>query len=218
MGFINVNDELERRESQVPWQTSGNFRFRAFIEKDNLFAAAAVRRLNREKLDGLSIVSKAAVSQWRINAKLALELNERGVHARIGNACCCGLRLEVERTRGKQAVSRIEFEKLLFSLPGHLDTKTLALCDLDIVRGFIDWPQRSFWIQPAGELVDTRWHCLICGDFAPARAGDDGQFKWNAHVLNAKHQKALAKGRIPTVWSEDQLKQLAKWRAKQTGN
>ena len=218
MGFINVNDELQRGQSQVPWQTAGNFRFRVFFEKDNLFAAAADRRLNRENLDGMSIVSKAAVTQWRINAKLALELNERGVHARIGNACSCGLRLEVERVRGKQSVSRIEFEKLLFSLPGHLNTKTLVPCELDIVRGVIDWPQRGFWIQPAGELVDTRWHCLICGDFAAARTGDDGRTTWNAHALTTKHQKALAKGLIQTVWSEDQLNQLAKWRAKQTSN
>ena len=218
MGFINVNDELERGQSQVPWQTSGNFRFRVFFEKDNLFAAAAVKRLDRENTDSMSIVSKAAVTQWRINAKLALELNERGIHARIGDSCSCGFRLEVERIRGKKPVSRIEFEKLLFSLPGHLNTKTLAPCDLDIVRGFIEWPQRSFWIQPAGELVDTRWHCLICGDFAPARAGDDDQFIWNSHVLTAKHQKAVAKGLIPTVWSEDQLNQLAKWRAKRSSN
>ena len=218
MSFINVKDENERRANQTDWQTSGNFRFRVFFEKDNLFAAAAVRRLNRENFDGMSIVSKAAVTQWRINAKLALELNERGIHARIGDSCSCGFRLEVERIRGKKPVSRIEFEKLLFSLPGHLNTKTLAPCDLDIVRGFIEWPQRSFWIQPAGELVDTRWHCLICGDFAPARVGDDDQFICNSHVLTAKHQKALAKGLIPTVWSEDQLNQLAKWRAKQTSN
>jgi uncharacterized protein YggL (DUF469 family) len=212
MSFINVNDELERRESQIPWQTAGKFRFKAFLEKDNLFAAAAVRRLSRENTSGMSIISKAATAQWLINAKLALELNDRGIHARIGSACTCGLRLEVERLRGKKPVSWSEFEELLFSLPGHLDTNTISPASQDIVRGFIEWPEHQYWIQPAGRLIETRWHCVICGDFAPAQMSADGADFWISHIFTAEHDEVVRSGVVPTIWTESQLAQLSKWR------
>ena len=212
MSFINVRDEIGRREQRVPWQTAGKFRFRAFVEKDNLFAAAAVRRLSRENTSGMSIISKAATAQWLINAKLALELNERGVHARIGSACSCGLRLEVERLRGKKPVTWVEFEELLFSLPGHLDTKTIGPASLELVRGFIEWPQRQYWIQPAGKLIETRWHCVICGDFTPAQMSASGVTSWIPHNHNREHQRLFESGTPPTIWTEEQTGQFAKWR------
>ena len=167
MSFINVQGEVERRKDPVPWQTTRSFRYQPYFEKDYLFAPAAVRRLSRENTSGMSIISKAATAQWLINAKLALELNELGIHALIGTACSCGFGINVERIKVDKPVTRADRERILFSLPGHIDTKTLRWAGLDLTKGVLSWPERQFWIQPAGKLIRTRRICWEKGDLGP---------------------------------------------------
>jgi hypothetical protein len=212
MGFINVKDEIERQESRVPWQHTGPFRYRPYFEKDHLFAEATVRRLTRENTSGMSIVSKAATAQWLINARLALELNEMGVHALIGTACSCGFGIELERDRGDKPITRADRERILFSLPGHLDTGTLTTTGLDLVRGVLTWPERQFWIQPAGYLLRTRWVCTEQGDLGMAVPREDGTFGAPPKHAERDNDWGTYRNPAPRVWTENQLEQLDMWR------
>ncbi len=159
-----THQKLEYTDDPETWMCFGGFRVRPFLNKDHLLAKAAVRRLSRENTAGLSIISKVATAQALIYATMALELNERGIHALIGNSCSCGLGIEVERIRGDKPLTRAHRERLLFKLPAHLNTKTFTGAGVDLIRGVISWPKRSFWIQPAGKVIRTRWICWEKGE------------------------------------------------------
>ena len=209
MSFINVAEANLERKNPTAWLRAGDFKIRPKIKRDFLFAEAAVRRLAAKDLTQMSIVSKAAVTQWRIDAELALELNTRGIHALIGSACSCGFSLDVERVRSRKPITRAEVEELLFALNGHFDTRTALPSPLTIVRGVLEWPARQYWIQPAATLVDTRWTCLECGDFAPARFSPDGTFKKpRSHGHRGNRSRGWTALAPKAIWSKEQLAKL----------
>lgn len=198
--------------AQSAWITIGEFRVRPFIHEDNLFAAATVQRLTREGLAGRSIIEKVARTNWLTFGTMAASLNDRGIHALVDGACSCGFGLEIARVAGAEHVTSAEYEEVLFALPGHLETKTLQAAKCDLVRGYIDWPARRHMQQDAGDLVETRWHCVICGDFAIVQMGVNGPSFWISHILCAEHQAILDAGMQPTIWRAAQLEQLPKKR------
>lgn len=209
-----TSSKIEYTDDPETWMRYGGFRVRPFLNKDHLLAEVAVRRLSRENTSGLSIISKVATEQALINAKLALELNERGIHALIGNSCSCGLGIEVDRIRGDKPVTRADRERILFKLPAHLNTKTFRGAGVDLIRGVIKWPKRSFWIQPAGRLIRTRWVCWEKGDLGLAEPGEDGSFGWPpTHTDRGKHWSVYA-NLVPRVWSDKQAAQIDRLRTK----
>ena len=154
------------------------------------------------------MIDKVARTNWLTYGTMAATLNERGIHALVGTACSCGFGLEVVRVGGAKRVTTAEYEELLFAVPGHIDAKTLQAAECALVRGYIDWPVRRHMQQPEGVLGKTRWHCVICGDFAIAQMGVDGPSFWISHIACAEHQAILDDGIQPTIWQEAQLNQL----------
>ena len=175
------NHEWRRGDKKLAWlkNLSGELRIRVSYNDENLWPFATLAALKAERMDGQSIVSKAAVRQWTLDAEQRLEFAEAGIHSVDSNGnCSCGLSVEVTQADGEAAPYETT-RAIVLNTPGHFDHRTRTITSI-FIAGRVGASQGGgFWIRPPGPLVEARWHCVYCGDLGEGKrqATDNRCFK-----------------------------------------
>lgn len=159
-------DALEQRE----WLVVGKYQVRVTYEHENLWPLASLRAMEEENLAGQSIISKAAVAQWRTNMQQRLEFDQIGVHVvSASGSCSCGLSVEIKPMKQKQVVSPEAVREIVLKTAGHFDHRSRTVTDIFIAGRVGPFEEAGFWHRKPGRLVEARWHCIACGDLGEAK-------------------------------------------------
>ena len=211
--FINLDEVRCKQRDPEEWRIIDGWRVKPFIEPEYQWSRSAIHFLSQLRKQKLGVISGAAVAQWLDNSKMAFEMNDLGVHALIGSACSCGLGAKIEPVEGKKQPTRAQREAIVMSLVGHFDVIRRVPTNL-FVRGVLELPKRSYWIQPPGKLEGTRWHCIDCGDLEEAVPEPWLGAGWRGLDTDSHPVQDNFHGYDADLWQEQQQLELEYWTTK----
>lgn len=152
-------------------------------DEEKLWPFATLAALKAVNMDGQSIVSKAGHSQAKRDAEHILELAELGVHVvDLRGNCSCGLTVEVRHADGED-VPYETIRSIVLSSPGHFDHRSRTITNVFVAGRVGPSETLSMWARKPGPLIETRWHCVFCGDLGDALREEltGGNFEPHAH-------------------------------------
>lgn len=196
---------------------------RVSYNPEHLWPHATLAALKADKLKGLSIVSKAAVSQWILDAQQRLEFAQRGVHRvdHDGN-CSCGLTVEVRTGDADDDddapdVAYETLREIVLSTPGHYDHRTRSITNLFVAGRLGPSEEGGFWVRKPGPLIEAHWYCVYCGDLGEAQTEPAKSAAFLPHESHNIHDDNFAaRGVSKAKWLAMKERELAFW-AQQNG-
>lgn len=209
-----AHDRLCEVESRQESQIDDSLQRQTFIKEDHFWSFTAIGAIKQAYEDAVGSIDRRYWARRLAYAEKSLELNRQQIHSLVGNACSCGLGIQLFDASGDEVIDRNLLEVALMSTPGHFDHIERVPTSV-FVYAFIEWREPTFGVAEAIGIKETRWNCVNCGlldehpeqldgsqvNWAPLQDGSHLAYTHEYHIdrpdLNLMHKQELQ------FWAEE---------------